>query len=329
MSRSTGRKFRNTVQQPNNSKMVMKIISDENIPDTVNYRDVIGELRGQFLTVAEGKSKILHRKRVTSISGTLDVMGAISEEDKIGVVKSYFYGRNIDFLVSLFSTETSEILLAITGKKFTRIRTAAATGLATDILSRKDSRLLACIGAGFQSIEQIRAISQVRSIEEVIISDLNTSKMESLKSTVEKEMGIDAALKEKVDSDFLNADIIITATTSKTPVISDQFIGNETYINSIGSYLPEMKEIETQSICKSRIIAVDSLEETENSVGEMIDSISSGCVSKEHINEFTDLVTGKIKIRENTERATAFFKSIGVGIEDLAVAKMIYDGRLA
>jgi len=116
MSRSTGRKFRNTVQQPNNSRMVMKIISDENIPDTVNYRDVIGELRGQFLTVAEGKSKILHRKRVTSMSGTLDVMGAISEEDKIGVVKSYFYGRNIDFLVSLFSTETSEILLAITGK---------------------------------------------------------------------------------------------------------------------------------------------------------------------------------------------------------------------
>jgi ornithine cyclodeaminase/alanine dehydrogenase-like protein (mu-crystallin family) len=306
----------------------MRTISDEDIPNNVNYQAVIMEMRRQFLMVAGGTSKILHRKRISSMSGTLDVMGALSEEDKIGVVKHYFYGKNIDFLVSLFSTETSEILLAITGKKFTRIRTATATGLATDLLSRKDSRLLACIGTGFQALEQIRAICQIRSIDQVLINDLNTARMKSLKSVIEQELGIDVVLQDKVSSNFSKADIIVTATTSKTPVIADQFIGDRTHIISIGSYLPEMKEIETQTICKSKIVAVDSLEETENSVGELIDSLSSGCVSKEQINEFTNLVKGEIKLRENAQRSTTYFKSIGVGIEDLTVAKMFYEGTL-
>jgi ornithine cyclodeaminase/alanine dehydrogenase-like protein (mu-crystallin family) len=306
----------------------MRTISDEDIPNNVNYRAVIMEMKRQFLMVSEGTSKILHRKRISSTNGTLDVMGAISEEDGIGAVKHYFYGKNIDFLVSLFSTETSEIILAITGKKLTRIRTAAATGLATDILSRKDSRLLACIGTGFQALEQIRAISQIRSIDQVLINDLNTARMKSLKDVIEEELDIEVVLQDKVGSNFSNADIIVTATTSKTPVIADQFIGNRTHISSIGSYLPEMKEIETQTICKSKIVAVDSLEETENSVGEIIDSLSSGCVSKVQINEFTNLVRGEIKIRENAERSTTYFKSIGVGIEDLTVAKMLYEGAL-
>ena len=306
----------------------MRTISDDGIPSTVNYQDVVKEMKREFLMVSKGTSKILHRKRISSGDGTLDVMGALNDEDKIGVVKHYFYGKDVDFLISLFSMETSEILLAITGRKLTRIRTAGATALATDILSRKDSKVLGCIGSGFQALEQIRAISQVRNIDQVLIYDLNISRMESLRDIVKKEIDVDVTLQAKVGDNFKNADIIVTATTSKTPVIADHNIGNKVHINSIGSYLPTMKETETTTVCKSRIVAVDSLEETENSCGELVDSISSGCIAKEQINEFTDLVKGDIKIREKAERSNTYFKSIGVGVEDLVIARMIFEGKL-
>lgn len=307
----------------------MRTISDDDIPDNVNYQDVVKEMRREFLMVSEGKSKILHRKRISAGDGTLDVMGAMNEVDKLGVVKHYYYGKNIDFLISLFSMETSEILLAVTGRKLTRIRTAAATGLATDILSRKDSKVLGCIGSGFQAIEQIRAISQLRDIENILINDINASRMEQTRDILKGELDADVALLPKIDDNFANADIIVTATTSRTPVIEDRFIGNRVHINSIGSYLPEMMETETVTVCSSRIVAVDSIEETANSCGELISSLSSGCISKEEINEFTDLVKGNIKIREGTARGNSYFKSIGVGVEDLVIARMLFEGKLS
>ncbi|MEM0133860.1 MAG: hypothetical protein QXU18_01335, partial [Thermoplasmatales archaeon] len=150
----------------------MRTISDKEIPTNTDYLAVIKEMREEFIRVSRGTSKILHRQRISSESGTLDVMGALSQEENLGAVKYYFYGKGIDFLISLFSTKTSEILLTITGKKLTRIRTAAATALATDILSKNDSKVLACIGTGFQALEQVRAISQVRHIDLILINDI-------------------------------------------------------------------------------------------------------------------------------------------------------------
>ncbi|MGC8562821.1 MAG: ornithine cyclodeaminase family protein [Thermoplasmata archaeon] len=286
-------------------------------------------MRREFLMVFNGTSKILHRKRISAGDGTLDVMGALNETDKIGVVKHYFYGKNIDFLISLFSMETSEIVLTVTGRKLTRIRTAAATGLATDILSRKDSKVLGCIGSGFQAAEQIRAITQVRHIDQIMLNDLDSSRMQYTKDILKGEVDAEVSLVPKVDSYFKNADIIVTATTSRTPVIADRNIGDGVNVNSIGSYLPEMIETETATICRSRIVAVDSIEETISSCGELIASLSSGCISKGEINEFTDLVSGNIKTREGENRTNTYFKSIGVGTEDLVVARMLFEGKLA
>ncbi|MEM0134273.1 MAG: ornithine cyclodeaminase family protein [Thermoplasmatales archaeon] len=302
----------------------MIVINDSDIPDNLDYRVLSRELRYQFLSLSLGTSKVLYRKRLEAKRGILDVMGGIDEENRVGVVKQYFYGTQINFLVSLFSTENSDILAIFPGKKLTRIRTAAASALATDILSRSDSKVLGCIGAGYQAEEQIRAISQIRNVKRVLIDDINIERAQHFKNMIGEELGIEVEIYESVNEDFKDADIIITATTSLNPVIGDEFIGENCYINSIGSYTPEMRETELTTICKSRIIAVDSIEETSTSAGEVIDALSSGCIERNQINEFTDLVSGNIRKRASSERKNGYFKSIGVGIEDLAVARYLY-----
>ena len=302
----------------------MLVINDSDIPDYLDYRVLSGELRHQFMGLSRGTSKVLHRNRLETSHGILDVMGGIDEEYRIGAVKQYFYGRQIDFLISLFSTENSEILAVFPGRKVTRIRTATASALATDILSRADSRVLGCIGAGYQAIEQVRAISQIRNIKRILVSDVNAERLQHFKTMLEEELSIEVETSGSVNKDFKNADIILTATTSVYPVISDEFIGNNCYINSIGSYTPDMRETELSTMCKSSIVAVDSIEETSRSAGEIIVALSSGCIKRTEINELTDLVSGSIKRRVDSKSENSYFKSIGVGIEDLAIARFLY-----
>jgi ornithine cyclodeaminase len=302
----------------------MLVISDSDILDGQDYRVLSEELKKQFIKLVRGVSKNLYRTRLETRQGILDLMGGVDEEDRVGSVKQYFYGQNIDFLISLFSTDNSEILAIFPGKKVTRIRTAAASALATDILSRKDSSVLGCIGAGYQASEQVKAISQVRSIRRVIVSDISEARLRRFKDTIEEQLGIETLAEKRVNSSFRGADIIVTATTSSTPVIGNEFVRDDCYINSIGSFTPGMREIERSTICESGIVAVDSLQETSKNTGEIMDAISSGCLERDDINQFTDLVSGKIRSRKSAERTGSYFKSIGVGVEDLAVAKYLY-----
>ncbi|MCL5874501.1 MAG: ornithine cyclodeaminase family protein [Candidatus Thermoplasmatota archaeon] len=302
----------------------MLVINDSDVTENTDYRTLTKELKSEFIRLREGTAKNLYRKRLESSQGILDIMGGIDEEEGVGAVKQYFYGQNINFLISLFSTRTSEILAIFPGRVVTRIRTAAASALATDILSKRDSSVIGCIGAGYQASEQVRAMSQMRTIKRVMVSDLDPEKLMAFKRMVEEQLGVEAVAKKSVDESFREADIILTATNSDVPVIRDEFIGDSCYINSIGSYTPRMREIETSTICKSRIVAVDSLEETSRNTGELIDALSSGCVDSGEINEFTDLVTENIKIRRKSERESSYFKSIGVGIEDLTIAYYLY-----
>ncbi len=148
--------------------------------------------------------------------------------------------------------------------------------------------------------------------------------MEIFRHEIYGSLGIETVVDKRVSESFREADIIITATTSSTPVINDKYIRGDCYINSIGSYTPEMREIERSTICESRVVAVDSLEETSKSTGEIIDALSSGCLKRGDINQFTDLVSGKIRSRNGVRREGSYFKSIGVGLEDLAIAKYLY-----
>lgn len=306
----------------------MKIYTDEDIQDKVEYDVVIRGMREQFTKLANGISTVLYRNRIASGEGVLDVMGGIDEEAHMAAVKQYFYGRGLNFSITLFSTSNSDILATITGRKSTRVRTAAATALATDILARKDSRVMAIVGAGFQAQEQVRAVCQVRKVDTVIILDIDRSRSEKLAKALKEDVGGEIIQLATQDRSLLEADIIITATTSSVPVIEDRYVRPQAYINSIGSYTPGMKETETKTVCSSRTVAVDSITETANSTGEIIDAVEDGCLHIDQINEFKDLVRGNLKVRENSTTARTFFKSIGVGIEDLAVAKLIYEGYL-
>ena len=230
----------------------------------------------------------------------------------------------------LVNAETGIVNALIDGTYLTRLRTGAITGLATDILSRKDSKILALFGTGGQAITQLEAILTVRKIELVKVYDIVyerayefAKRMTALYSKKFNNVKIMAF--KSSDETVENADIITTVTTSKKPVFKSDKVKNNVHINGVGSYTPEMCEIPEDIVVKANKIYVDTKDGAISESGDLIGPIKKGLIKVEKINgELGEVINGKIKGRENDEEMT-FFKTTGSAVLDLVAAQKIYE----
>ena len=263
--------------------------------------------------------------------------GYASPAKALGVKIVSVYPDNINKNISsvpatmvLVNAETGFVNALIDGTYLTRLRTGAISGLATDMLARKDSKILALFGTGGQAISQLEAILTVRKIELVKVYDIMferavnfAKKMTELYSKKFNNVKIIAV--RSSDEAVENADIITTVTTSKKPVFSANKIKSNVHINGVGSYTPEMCEIPEEILVKANKIFVDTKDGAINESGDLIQPIKKGLINIDKINgELGEVINGKIKGRENDEEMT-FFKTTGSAVLDLVAAQKIYE----
>ena len=217
----------------------------------------------------------------------------------------------------------------IDGTYLTRLRTGAISGLATDILARKDSKIFALFGTGGQAVTQLEAVLTVRNIEEVRVFDISKERAEEFAKKMSDKFGKKFNVKifaaESSDATIDNADIITTVTTSKKPVFDANKVKKNAHINGVGSYTPEMQEIPGDILVKANKIFVDTRDGAINESGDLINPIKDGLIQKEKINgELGEVINGVIKGRENDDEMT-FFKTTGSAVLDLVAAQKIYE----
>lgn len=230
----------------------------------------------------------------------------------------------------LVDAETGMVNSLIDGTYLTRLRTGAISGLATDILSRKDSKIFALFGTGGQAVTQLEAVLTVRKIEEVRVFDIFTDRaIEFAKKMSDKFSkkfnNVKIYAVKTSDEAIDNADIITTVTTSKKPVFNADKVKSNVHINGVGSYTPEMIEIPGEILVKANKIYVDTVDGAVNESGDLITPISKGLIKREKINgELGEVINGNIKGRENDNEMT-FFKTTGSAVLDLVAAQKIYE----
>ncbi|MGB9762420.1 MAG: ornithine cyclodeaminase family protein [Thermoplasmata archaeon] len=302
----------------------MIYLEDPDVSSILDLDDVIYPMEDMFKKLKNSTIKIKERERIQSQNGILDIMAAVDEDAHKAVTKTYFYGNGSDFGVILFDTIDSEILLIVRGKKLTQIRTAAVTALATRYLSNKDSSILGVIGSGYQSIEQIKAITKVRDINKIMIFSRNVEHSKSLKKRIINDLKINSVeVLNSANENFLKADIILTVTNSSNPVIQDKYIKKDAYLNCIGSYTVNMSELEEITICNSKLIVVDSLKQAIRESGELAKTIGK-CILLDEVNELSDILNNNIKKRK-VESNRIIFKSVGMAAEDLVAMEILYN----
>ena len=331
--------------QNKNSNLTKKnseilVLKESDISPIITMSDIISADREALSIYSNHQSNIPLRTNINvpEYNGQcLFMSGYAAPAKALGVKIVSVYPDNINKNLTsvpatmiLVNSETGIVNALIDGTYLTRLRTGAITGLATEILSRKDSQILALFGTGGQAITQFEAILTVRKIELVKVYDLVYERAEEFSKKMtnlfsKKFNGVKIIAVKTSDEAVENADIITTVTTSKRPVFKADKVKNNVHINGVGSYTPEMCEIPEEILIKANKIYVDTKDGAINESGDLIGPIKKGLIKVEKINgELGEVINGKIKGRESNEEMT-FFKTTGSAVLDLVAAQKIFE----
>jgi ornithine cyclodeaminase/alanine dehydrogenase-like protein (mu-crystallin family) len=199
--------------------------------------------------------------------------------------------------VILHSGETGQPLAFMNASAITAIRTAAVSAVATRLLAREDAAVLAIIGTGVQGRSHRKAIPLVRPIREIRMCGRG----------------------ESVEEAVRGADIVVTATSSKEPILRREWLSQGVHINAVGSSIPTARELEADLVAEASLF-VDRRESTINESGDYLAAVEKGAVIRAELGE---LLTGTAEGRKS-EREITLFKSLGLAVEDLAAAAFLY-----
>jgi ornithine cyclodeaminase/alanine dehydrogenase-like protein (mu-crystallin family) len=223
----------------------------------------------------------------------------------------------INALVVAIDPETGIPTAVIEGASLTAIRTGAASGAATDLLARTDSSVVAIFGSGVQARTQLEAVCTVRQIHEVRVYSLDEPEARSYAEEM-AELGPipkNIRIADNPSEAIVEADIICTATTSATPVFDGKELEPGVHINAIGSFTPEMQELDVETVKRS-LVVVDSREAALIEAGDLIVPIKRGEITPEWIYaEIGELVTD-IKPGRTDPNQITLFKSVGIAVQD-------------
>ena len=226
--------------------------------------------------------------------------------------------------VSLFSGETGELTALMNASAITAIRTAAVSGVATQILAREDAGDLAIIGTGVQARAHIEAMACARPIKRARVASRSLEHARSFASEFSERYSFPIEAVESVEAAVRNADVIVTVTTAAEPFLKREWISPGAHLNVVGSSIPKTREVDSETVAASSFF-VDRRESTINEGGEYRVALSEGAIGPDHIRgEIGEVLIGAKPGRTSPDEIT-LFKSLGLSVEDLASADYLYN----
>lgn len=225
--------------------------------------------------------------------------------------------------VLLFSAETGELLATMNASAITAIRTAAVSGVATDLLARVDACNLAILGSGVQARSHLVAMSEVRLIKRCRIASRHIEHARDFAEEMRPDFSFPLEPVGTVEAALEGADLIVSATTAVEPIVRREWISAGAHLNLVGSCFPTTREVDSETMAAASLF-VDSRESTFNEAGDYLLAARDGVIGPDHIRaEIGEVLKGDKPGRTSPEEITCF-KSLGIAIEDLAAAGYLY-----
>jgi ornithine cyclodeaminase/alanine dehydrogenase-like protein (mu-crystallin family) len=313
--------------------MDVLVLNGEQVAQLLPMPECIKVMRDALAALARGEALVPLRTvmRVPGVTGFLGLMpGYISpregEEGALGLKAVSVFpgnaGRGIDThqgAVLLFEADTGRLSALLDGAAITAIRTAAVSGVATDVLARPDASELAILGAGVQARTHIEAIAAVRPLRRVRIWSRNPEHAGALASELRRRLGFPIEAAPSAEAAVREADLVATVTASPEPILKREWLKEGVHINAVGSSIPTTREIDTATMVAARLF-VDRRESALAEAGDLLIAMGEGAVTGDHIQaELGEVIIGKNPGRRSPGELT-LFKSLGLAVEDVASA---------
>lgn len=303
-------------------------LTEEDVNELLTMDDALFAVESVLRLQATGEATNESRRRVRAQGSILMTMsGAVEnfhEFKGLLGLKAYTVARGkARFYVSLFDATNGELLAFIEADKLGQMRTGAASGVATKYLARADARTVGIYGTGWQAHSQLAAVCAVRKIEEVKVYSRKPENRERFCEQVAGELKLANIHPVENPEAAADSDIIVTITNSRDPVVEGAWLKPGAHVNAAGGNSVLRREFDDETIKRAGFIGVDSLDQAKIESGEFITAVEKGLLTWERIKELRHVIGGEFQGRTDSNQIT-LFKSLGIAIEDVAAAAVVY-----
>lgn len=265
------------------------------------------------------------RARVQTDHAMLHVMSAAAKSLGVMGAKLYSTSRRSParFILPLFDGKTGALLCLMQADYLGQMRTGAASGVATQYMARPDASEVGLYGSGKQARTQLQAVCRVRRIRQVQVYSPHEERRRAFAAEMSELCQTEVVPVSRPEMAAEKKDIIITATTSREPVLTGHWIAEGAHLNAIGSNFLGKAEIDSVSVRRCAVVAVDSKDQARLEAGDFQQALEDGSLRWADVRELGQIIVGRYPGRKHAQDVT-LFKSLGIAIEDIAVAGRVY-----
>ncbi len=302
--------------------MAVLYMTEQEVRGLVGMEDALRVVERVFGRLGTGEATNMPRNRLRGAETMLHLLAGVDRvEGQLGW-KIYSTTRTgARFLVGLYDDASGELTALMEADFLGQLRTAAASGVSAKYLANEAASRLGVIGTGLQARTQAWALAAVRPPTEVRVFGRAAERREAFARQLESDLGIPVSPVESAAEVVRNSDLLVTATTSKTPVFAGEDLQPGTHLCAIGSNFLKKTELDLETFRKVKLVCCDSREQCEREAGDFREPLETGLLTWEQVRELSDVVTGKCGRPD--QEAITLFKSVGLGVQDIALGQLV------
>jgi len=302
-------------------------LTEHDVANLLDMPTAMEVLENAFSAQAIGETSNRPRVRIPLSNGSYNLMS--SKWDAMGVVghKSYTATRNgASFHILLYDSKGQGLLAVLEAGFLGKMRTGAATGVATRYMANDGDGIVGIIGAGNQAESQIEAVALARNVTQARVFSRTAERREEFADRMSQKTGINIVPVDSAESAVDGANIVVVITNSMEPVLSSEMLEPGMHVNTAGNNTWLGRELNPEAVARFNSIVVDDIEQAKIESGTLMHAAEVDQFNWDSCERLCDVVSGKVTGRQ-TESDITLFESLGVALEDIAVAERVY--RLA
>ncbi len=303
----------------------MLYLTEDDVRGLLTMSDALAAVEAAFRKLSLDEAENRPRQRVQTDQVMLHVLpAAVKTLGAIGF-KAYTTGKfGARFHVTLFDPKTGELAALLEADHLGRVRTGAASGVATRKLARPDAATVGLFGTGGQARTQLEAVCAVRAINRVHVYGRDAAKRTAFAAEMADVCNTDVVPVESPEAAAHDLDIVCTATSSREPILKGEWLADGCHVNLVGSNYLAKAEADAEVFRRATLVTTDSKDQAKLEAGDFVAPIRDGVIGWGDVLEFSHVLAGRYPGRQSPADVTVF-KSLGLGVEDVAVAAKVLE----
>ena len=300
-------------------------LRDSEVSQCVSMDGMLEAIESMQRHFGQGQAYNLPRRKIIATSGLLAVMGGGLFYDGVMGVKTYTVVKGkYSFQVSLYDTDSGELLCYTQANRLGQLRTGATTGVAVKYLSNPDAATVGIIGTGYQAPTQLEAVCQVRGIQQIKAYSRTAQRRDAFAQTMADSLGIEVVSAASNEAAVRDSDIVICIAATMDPVLNGDWLSPGATVIGAGPTTWRAREVDDTTLTRADKTFVDSVEQATVEVGDLCSAADRGILQWSQVQELRHVVAGAIKGRRQHDEII-YVKLMGTGVADVAAAKLAYD----